>query len=109
MNRRIRAVLAASCLGTGAFALGAQPGSAEVIACQYLQYGATLGCAHVPAPASPTGVIGLEAGTELIPVPPGQDPTTTQTFVCVFGGPPQTCVVQPLGVPAVFSVAAAAT
>jgi hypothetical protein len=109
-NRMLGAVLAASCLGIGAVALGSSPASADVIACQYLQYGATLGCAKVPAPSSPTGLLGLEAGNETVPVGPGQDPTTTQTFVCALSGSAgQTCVGQNLGVPALFSVGAVTT
>jgi hypothetical protein len=108
-NRMLGAVLAASSLGIGVLAFGAAPASADVIACQFLRYGATLGCANVPAPSSPAGLVGLEAGNETLPVPSGQDPTTTQSFVCALTASGQTCVAQSLGVPALFSVGAAAT
>jgi hypothetical protein len=111
MKRRMaRTLMAAVFVGTGAMALGAGPASADVLACQYLQYGATLGCATVPAPASPLGFLAVGVGNELIPVGPGQPPTTTQTYACVYNtGPQPTCVAETLGVPALFSVAAGTT
>ncbi|HTJ76388.1 MAG TPA: hypothetical protein VL337_13600 [Acidimicrobiales bacterium] len=105
-----RGLVALALVGGGAAAMGSAPASADVIACQYLQYGATLGCATVPAPASPAGFLAVGVGNELVPVPAGQTPTTTQTYVCLYNtsGVP-TCVSQTLGVPALFSVGAGTT
>jgi hypothetical protein len=109
MKQRItRGLFALVLVAGGAAAMGSAPASADVLACQYLQYGATLGCATVPAPASPAGFVAMGVGNELVPA--AGTPTTTQTFVCVYNssGVP-TCVSQTLGVPALFSVGVGTT
>jgi len=74
------------------------------VAFEFLQYGATLGCANVPAPALPTGGIAVGVGNEPVPAAPGA-PGVTQTYACIYrDGQPPTCQVQTLGVPALFSV-----
>lgn len=109
--RRTRLAGGAVALGVaaaGALGLSQLPASADVIACGFVQYGATLGCPSVPAPALPIGETAVGVGTELVPAPPDA-PQVSQTYVCVYQNGARTCTAQTLGVPIIFSVAAGST
>jgi hypothetical protein len=107
LKRIVAAVATGACLGAGTLAVAAPPASADIAVCEFMQYGATLGCARVPGPTPPNGGVAVGAGNEVVPTAPGTTPDTSSTYVCVYQanqGP--TCQSQTLGVPVIVSVAA---